>query len=262
MSPLARLVVLVAFSAVASIGCAPPYKVDPDAAPPPGPYPVNADPVEGEAGVFIDKVLRTEFSDHIDGHGIKRSVFRLGSGPVSMWVMSYYDPVRGKLVVWPSSLLRKNAVWVFELKEGLTGLEGNPVEPGIITSFRTGAETGDNMPFPWTYYDNDVEHIFNARCASCHGGASPIVGLSLENVGGIWQTAVNVPADGWLGWDRIVPSRPGESYLVYKIIGDRRIVGKQMPRILMEGEQTQPLSQKEMETISDWIASGTLLSTP
>ncbi len=262
MSPLARLVVFVAFSAALPIGCAPPDKVDPDAAPPPGPYPVSADPVEGEAGVFIDKVLRTEFSDHIDGHGIKRSVFRLGSGPVSMWVMSYYDPVRGKLVVWPSSLLRKNAVWVFELKEGLTGLEGDPVEPGIITSFRTGEETGDNMPFPWTYYDNDAAPIFNSRCASCHGGASPMAGLSLENADGLWQTAMNVPADGWPEWDRIVPSRPGESYLVYKIIGDRRIVGKQMPRILMEGDQAQPLSQEEMETVSDWIASGTLLSTP
>ena len=260
MGPLARLVVLVAFSASISKCCAPPLEVDPDAAPPPGPYPVSADPVEGEAGVFIDKVLRTEFSDHIDGHGIERSVFRLGSGPVSMWVMFYYDPVRKKLVVWPSSLLRKNAVWVFELKEGLTGLEGNPVEPGIVTSFRTGAETGDDMPFPWLYYDGDVAPIFNSRCASCHGGALPMAGLSLEDVDDVRQTAVNVPADGWSGWDRIVPSRPGESYLIYKIIGDRRISGKQMPRILMDGEQAQPLSQQEMETISDWIASGTLLS--
>ncbi len=84
-------------------------------------------------------------------------------------------------------------------------------------------------------------------------------GLSLENAGGLWQTAVNAPADGWSGWERIVPSRPGESYLVYKIIGDHRIVGKPMPRVLLDGEQVQPLSQKEMETVSDWIASGTLL---
>lgn len=256
---MARHVVLVAFSLAGTMGCAPPDEVDPDAALPPGPYPVSVDPVGGEMGVFIDKVLRTEFSDHIDGHGIASSAFRLGSGPVSMWVMSYYDPVRRKLVVWPSSFMRKNADWVFELKEGLTDLEGNPVEPGIVTSFRTGEEAGDDMPFPWLYYDHDVAPIFAARCASCHGGASPMAGLSLENVDGTWQTAVGAPADGWTGWDRIVSSRPGESYLVYKIIGDHRIVGKQMPRILFDGEQAQPLSDEEMEVVSDWIASGTLL---
>jgi hypothetical protein len=56
---LARHVVLVAFSLAGTMGCAPPDEVDPDAAPPPGPYPVSVDPAGGARGGVIDQVRRT-----------------------------------------------------------------------------------------------------------------------------------------------------------------------------------------------------------
>jgi hypothetical protein len=242
--------------------CAPPVETDPDAAVPWGPHPVAVDPAPGAVDVPIDKVIRIEFSDHVDGHSIHGGLFGLHSGPVSMWEMSFYDPVRGRLSVWPSVGMRKNATWVLELSEGLTGLSGAPVEPGIVTEFRTGEEAGDNEPFPFLTYETDVAPIFDAHCAWCHSDSSNVAGLKLDSVEGVAGTALGVASDGWPGWKRITASRPGESYLLYKIIGDERITGAPMPTVWEDSSSAAPLSAADQETIADWIASGAAFFDP
>lgn len=236
-------------------GCAPPAEEDPDAAVPPGPHPIGAEPEIGAEGVPIDKVIRIEFSDHIDGKSVTRERFKLYSGPISLWVMAFYDPVRGRLSVWPSGSMWKNATWVLELNPGLTGLDGLLVEPVVVTEFRTGEAGGDNQPFPFLNYEEHVKPIFDARCASCHDDGG-MAGLSLSSAESTAATALGVPSSGWPEWNRITSSRPGESYLIYKIIGDDRISGAPMPRSWDEAEPAPALTPGEQETISDWIASG------
>ena len=236
-------------------GCQPPPDVDPDAAPA-GPYPIAVDPEPGSEGVVTDPVVRVEMSDHLSGRSIKRSRLSLASGGMSMWVMTCYDPVRRRLSVWPSARLRKNATWVFSFDEGMKGLDGEEVPAGEVTRFRTGEEPGDNSPFKTYSYERDVKPIFEERCASCHGGAGAgLAGLRLDTAEAVGETALGVRSTGWPDWSRIVPARPSESYLLYKIIGDPRVAGTAMPR--GEGlEDAPPLTRGERELVSDWIASG------
>lgn len=238
-----------------AICCAPPPEKDPDAAVPPGPHPIGVDPEVGAVDVPIDKVIRVQFSDHLDGTSVKRDRFKLYSGPLNLWVMSYYDPVRGRLSVWPSSSMWKNATWVLEIGAGLYGIDGYQVDNGVVTEFRTGEEGGDNQPFPFLSYETDIKPIFDARCASCHNDDG-VAGLSLASAESVAATALGVPSTGWPEWKRITASRPGESYLLYKIIGDERIAGAPMPRSFDDDGQAPPLPVKQQEAIADWIAGG------
>lgn len=256
-----RAALVAVASAVIGAACAPPAEVDPDAAVPEGPHPVAVDPSPGDFLVPTDKVIRIEFSDHLSGRSVSRYRFALYSGPIDLWVMSYYDPVRRQLVVWPSAAMRANAVWVLELDEGLTGLDGSPVAPGPVTHFTTGASGGDNLPFPALTFAQDIEPIFNASCASCHGGGDALAGVDLDSAEGVQATTLGVTAEGWPEWKRIVPGRPGESYLLYKIIGDERIAGAPMPRAFDDAAPTQ-LHPAEQQLIADWIAGGAAFFDP
>lgn len=247
---------------VLDLGCAPPAEPDPDAAPD-GPWPVSVDPVSGAAGVPIDKVIRVRFSDHLDEASVTSARLSLTSGTISMWVMSYYDPVRGELVAWPSGRLRKFATWVFALEEGLTGLDGAAVAAGRVTAFRTGGQAGDDHPFDVLDYETHVKPVFDAACASCHGGpGAPIAGLDLDDAGGVIQTLLGAPADGWPGWKRAAPGRPGESYVLYKLIGDGRIAGSRMPRSFEGDGSAAPLPLAEQLAVADWLASGASFFDP
>ncbi|MBW2278534.1 MAG: hypothetical protein JRF63_13655 [Deltaproteobacteria bacterium] len=203
----------------------------------------------------FDKVIRVEFSDHLDGNSVKRDRFKLFSGPLNLWVMSYYDPVRGQLSVWPSASMWKNATWVLEISPGLRGLDGLPVEPVVVAEFRTGEEGGDNQPFPFLDYQQHLKPIFDGRCASCHNDEG-VAGISLSSAESVAATALGVPSTGWPEWNLITASRPGESYLIYKIIGDERISGQPMPRSWDGKSPALPLHIEEQEAIVDWIAGG------
>ncbi len=241
---------------VVAFGCAPPAEPDPDAAPD-GPVPVGVDPEDGATGVFIDKVIRVRLSDHLDERSLTAGRLDLTSGTLSYWLMSYYDPVRGELVVWPSSRLRKFTTWIFSIGEGLTGLDGGEVPAARVTTFRTGDQAGDDHPFEVLNYQDHLKPIFDAACASCHGGpGQPIAGLDLGDAGGVTETLLGAPADGWPGWKRAAAGRPGQSYVLYKLIGDGRIMGSRMPRSL-EGDGTAaPLPIAEQRAVADWIAGG------
>lgn len=227
-----------------------------------GPRWVSVDPENGAENVPTDKVIRVTFDDHLDGRNLDQNKLDLQSGPTSLWLMFFYDPVRYQLVVWPSSLMYKKATWVLSAEADLAGLDGEIVEPGEIVSFRTGEGAGDNQPFVKRSFENEILPIFKDKCGSCHGGsATALVGLRLDYAEGIGNTAVGVGSEGWPGWKRIAPASPGASYLLYKVIGDRRIAGMRMPRAWGD-EQPPPLGQAEKEAISDWIAAGAQLFDP
>ena len=247
---------LAAAVSLAFVACAPPAKDDPDAAPD-GPHPVAVTPEDGAEGVRIDAVVRVRMSDHLDGRSVRSGRLRLASGPISMWLLTYYDPVREELVAWPAGKLRKHALWTFEIEEGVTGLEGDEVPPGTVSTFQTGEEAGDDDPFPVVDYETAVAPVFSGRCASCHGGPlEPLAGLDLSSPEGVSATLLGADADGWPGWKRAVPGRPGQSYLLYKLLGDPRIAGARMPRSLEGDGDAAPLGGDERRAVADWLASG------
>jgi hypothetical protein len=253
-APSHALALSVLAMALGTAGCPPPPADDPDAARL-GPSPMSVVPESGATDVPIDAVIRVEFDDHVDGHSISQARFDLYSGTVDLWVMASYDPVRGELRVWPSAQMRKRALWLLELKQGLTGLGGELVPPGKVTEFETGEQATGEDPYPLRNWETHVAPIFESRCVSCHGGASPLAGLRLDTREGISQTLLGAESDGWDGWRRAIPARPGQSYLLYKLIGDPRIAGEPMPRGL-DGEETAPLAESDRRAVSDWISSG------
>ena len=252
----ARILALIAMVGVVPVACAPPSEADPDASVDPGPMVLETDPQQGEKDVPIDKVVRIYMSDHVDGDSVRRDAFSLKTGGLSYWLMAFYDPVRGRLTVWPSAEMRQGAQFVFSLQEGLRGLDGGPVAPGEVTAFTTGFEAGDNHPYDQLALEGALEVMFAQRCGSCHGGDEPIAGLDLEDIDGFLETAVDRDADGLSGWKRIVPYKPGSSYLLYKLIGDPRTKGEPMPRSFESDEPARQLEREQLEAVSDWIAGG------
>jgi len=245
-------------AALPLLSCAPPAD-EPDAAAPDGPAVLYVEPEDGASNVAINPVIRVGVSDHLDDWTVSGGAFKLYSGSLSYWLMAYYDPVARRAVVWPSSKLRDDALWVFEARDGITGRDGGPIAAGRIVGFTTGAETGDDMPFPALEYVPDIAPVFGSRCASCHGGAGPVAGLALDSADGLIETALGAPSDGDAALARVVPGRPGRSFLIYKIIDDETVSGDRMPRSFDEDEPAAPLSQAEQQAISDWIAGGAVI---
>ena len=113
---------------------------------------------------------------------------------------------------------------------------------------------GQVGPFTPRDYGTEVAPILEERCASCHGSQG-VAGLRLDSEEGIRATALGVPATGWPGWLRVAAARPGESYLLYKIVGDPLAAGAPMPRT-WDGPSAPPLAAEEQRILSDWIAGG------
>ncbi len=260
-SPASGFSCLVAIAAALVVlsACAPPPKIDPDAGVlPGGPYSIEVDPAFGMYNIPIDKVIRVTFSDHLDSRKFDQGMFNLYSGPLSLWVMSFYDPVRRQLVAWPSKSMRKRMAWVLAINEGLVGVGGQPVAPAVLTRFRTGDFATEESPYTVQSFSDDIMPIFEKSCVSCHGGRSTdaLAGLGLDSIQAIHETAVGRESQGWPGWELIAPSNPGGSYLLYKIIGDERIAGMRMPRTQDLNESNSPLPLAEQKALADWIASG------
>ncbi len=246
------LVLAIAF------GCSPPTEMDPDAGPPEDAmYPIHTDPEDGEDNVLIDKVLRLTYEDHIDSTTLSQSQVSIYSGPLYNWTRFFYDPVRGQLVVWSSRYLRRDVTWVLALGEDIQDIEGGPVAWGDIIHFSTGSETGDNTPYVVPSFENEVLPIFTQHCASCHSSATDgFAGLELGSMEEIAETAINSESDGWAGRPVIAPFLPGNSYILYKIIGDPRVAGLPMPRTPDLDGAAAPIPFEEQELLADWIASG------
>jgi hypothetical protein len=242
-------------AALPLFSCAPPA-AEPDASVPEGPTITSAEPADGATDVATKPVIRVGVSDHLDDWTVNGGAFKLYSGPLNYWLMAYYDPVGRRAVVWPSATLREGASWVVEAREGITGRDGGPLAAGRITGFQTGSETGDDAPFQALDYETDIRPIFAARCSSCHSGNGPVAGLALDTADGVVETALGQPSAGDETLDRVLPGRPGSSFLIYKIIDDDTGSSDRMPRSFSGHEPAAPLSLDEQQAISDWIAAG------
>ena len=260
----ARAITVVAITVALLLGlvCSPPPKeIDynkPDAGEhPEAPILLAISPDDGEENVNRKPVFRLKFDRHIDAKTLAAYRFSLISGEAGKSLLTVYDPTRKEVLVWLAGQMLPESTWVFSIRPGLMGLNGAPVPPGDEATFRTGKDVINESPFHNRSYYDEVVPLFKKHCSSCHGGAGRgISGLKLDTKENILETAISVPATGRREWKRISPTRPGESYLLYKLTNDALITGLRMPRTLDTGESPAPLTKEEKQILFDWIATG------
>ncbi len=95
-----------------------------------------------------------------------------------------------------------------------------------------------------------VAEVFAAKCVSCHGGAEPEKGLSLER-SAIYRATVNVVARSDRRAFLVSPNHADDSYLYRKLLPRPigRYRGPQMPL------HKAALSGEEIALVRDWIES-------
>ena len=101
-------------------------------------------------------------------------------------------------------------------------------------------------------FANDVQPIFTNNCAlsGCHSGTTPTGGQNLS-AGVAYSNIVNVKSTEMSNLYRVEPSNSDSSYLYWKITGDPRITGVNMPKV-------GSISSQQIQTIKDWIDQGAL----
>lgn len=235
-----------------------------------GPVVLGSDPSDGDVGVARGRDLRVFFDRPIHPRDVHRGRIAVRSGGLAEFLSAWFEPVDSVLHVENLSRpLDPDTVYRLIVTD-VRDLDRVAMEEAYVAVFHTSEEIGAPDPVPLAGW-SDVAPIFAARCAGCHGGAEPILGLDLSGPEQIERTAVGVPAeqsrvgvqeeDAWpgastlVGLDRIDVSgglgRPGRSYLVYKLLGDPHAAGQPMPP---PGEP--PLTPAERRTISLWIRAG------
>jgi hypothetical protein len=248
-----------------AFGCAPPPDQpdydEPDAGPhPDAPLVLSVTPEDGSENVDRQPIFRLRFDRHINAQTLSASRFKLssGDGKYSHYsVNTIYDPTKKEVIAWPGGFLLPECTWVFAIRQGILGVNGAHVTPGVQTTFRTGKEAVTKTPYTVRSFQDEIVPIFEANCSTCHGGAGKgIAGLKLDSKENILETVISVSAVGRSEWKRVAPTRPGESYLLYKLTNDDLITGLRMPRTLDGSKSPPALSSEEKSALFDWITTG------
>ncbi len=154
-----------------------------------------------------------------------------------------------------------------ETETGSTGPDGGPVDAGTIVLpdgkiVAIDAGSDPDAAIPLTECEEATlhsdlawiqDHVLTPSCATstCHAGASPDVGLSLE-LGRSHVNLVNRNTSTVTGWRRVVPGQVAQSYLVVAL---GRAAGPE-PRDGFMPLGAEPLCVEKLEAIERWIAAG------
>ncbi len=184
-----------------------------------------------------------------------------------------------------------------EPEVGLRAFDGAEMQAAIVFRFRTAESLqplGKSSPPTCA----NVAQVF-ASCggSSCHGSPSPSMGLLLEPASRLKEALGRVAhqtqssehasepelSPRWFGRSMpvIAPNVPGQSYLVYKLLANPTLWSEQPPDapfgtaapselvrlqsagivgMWMPPDTAPPLSSREVQMISDWIAAGADMS--
>lgn len=144
------------------------------------------------------------------------------------------------------------------------GADGNcyPLPEGDDTATTTD-DTGEAK----SYYEANVQPIWNAHCVECHAGEEmqkapnllPDVSHgNLVGVAAVQMSAEENPTEfGPMNY--VDPGNPGTSYLYYKVTGTHEGIeglGKQMPSDPDPEVEGVPLSDDQIRNILVWIQDG------
>ncbi|MFO0556880.1 MAG: hypothetical protein U0269_02560 [Polyangiales bacterium] len=193
---------------------------------------------------------------------INRATITVQSGGVSLTPRLRYEPVQHAVrVLIDAGEVREDLEYELSVRGGITAWDG-AIAAGQATvrlRFVRRAPVASRS----VSFRGEVAPLLQERCSSamCHGGAEPAMGVDLSTPEAIVRTTIAAPsrlwsssAPGgefyWAGMTLIERGSPGESFLLYKLLGDGPMRGAQMPR------GAAPLSASELQRISDWIAEG------
>ena len=242
----------------------------PEGEPAAGPRVLATEPADGETGVDRG----AEFSVFFDRPVLPRDVHRghviVASGVRRALLELRFDPVDRVLRARPAAPLDPEVRHRLEI-EGLRDLDGRPMRERHRVAFDTGPQIGPPRPPPREVGWADVAPIFDGCAANrCHGGERPVLGLDLSSPAGLRRTALGVPAVQVRSGvrERTAPGaaafvdlpridvrggvgRPARSYLLYKVLGEARVVGERMP----PPPAPRP-SAEAVRRLAAWIASG------
>ncbi|MEO8672166.1 MAG: hypothetical protein ABI411_12690 [Tahibacter sp.] len=100
-------------------------------------------------------------------------------------------------------------------------------------------------------YNDDIQSIFDARCANCHvqPEGQPAADLLLDAPDS-WFFLVGEPSSQNSAFIRVVPGNPFNSLLFLKVNCETPGVGVRMPR------NRPAISAQEQAMIHDWILAG------
>jgi hypothetical protein len=116
-------------------------------------------------------------------------------------------------------------------------------------------DAGDMQGGDAVLFEDEVQKIFNARCATCHsvGGFADVRGIrALLTTGDSYDLIVNQPSVQDPDLTIVVPGDSANSLLFEKISSDAPTVGARMPL----GGPEMPAA--EIEVIRRWIDEGAL----
>ncbi len=210
--------------------------------------------------------VRLWFDRLLAPRSVSRGTISFSSGEVQLVPRLRYEPVRREIeLVLDPSLLRTDIEYVLTVRPGISSWDGVVARTGRAFRVRfVDGEAPSAQSAPTLR--RDVLPLFERSCAfaTCHGGREPAMGLDLSSVDGVRRTALGVVSSQWpavagttdrgdvqwSGLQRIVSGEPGESYLLYKALGDGPVRGARMPR------GARPWTADELSIVSAWIASG------
>ena len=118
-----------------------------------------------------------------------------------------------------------------------------------------GPAIDQGPPGAETTFRSLSQRIFIPRCAvsSCHAGSPPpFAPMSLEE-GQAYASLVGAPSKEAPSLQRVMPGRPDQSYLMYKLRGTAGNVNGLATRMPLGKE---PLTEAELADIEGWIAGG------
>lgn len=265
-----RLVVTFLVSLV-GLGC------DLPPADPSGPKWVGTDPslVAGTPGTIpildtsklgVGAELRIIYDSPLRAVSVGRHTVTLQSGEMAPWTRVYADPsLPGLRILLYEPLIERVNYRV--RVEGVRDLDGRLGQSAEFVVVSTATSPPKDEVVAWS----EVAGIFETRCAGCHSGTeSGPAALDLSSGASVRVTAIEraargvaiggpgaavaVLGGGLFGSRLVVPGRPGDSYLLYKILGDPHIVGEPMPPTGDAGNLR--LTDDEIRRITDWIATG------
>lgn len=235
------------------------------AAPRDAPRLVAASAIPGDRGfaeLTAGEPIALWFDRPLWPRSINRATITVQSGGVSLTPRLRYEPVQHAVrVLIDAGEVREDLEYELTVRGGITAWDG-AIATGLAT-FRLRFVRRAPVATRSVSFRDEIAPLLQERCASavCHGGAQPAMGLDLSSPEAIVRSTVAAPsrlwsgsAPGgefyWSGMSLVERGAPGESFLLYKLLGDGPMRGAQMPR------GAAPLSASDLQRISDWIAEG------
>ena len=231
--------------------------------------PVESSLLSGSVDVPRAQEIRIRYDRPLQERHIDLDKVRIVSGGVRAPIRLVWEPLEKTLRIIPITPLAANLGYRLQV-DTLRSLNGALSESFEI-DFTTGVDLGVAALIPEPTFAQ-VEAVFDNSCAfvGCHRGSEalpPRMGLDLSGPDAIALTAINQPSrqmggraysgEGGLSGRPIIDvpterGRPGESYLVHKLLGTEAIIGVPMP-------QSDSIEPEDIQLIIDWIRAGASL---